>query len=136
MKYIIKLLNMSPTDIVPSYKPPALPMQSQPTPRCSSTGTDSIVLFLPSTMSPITGQPYLCMTCMTQSPRGLLLTQQMPLASRAYASCLGIMCTSTPSTPLTRISSMLYRCSLLHKPRCRGGIIAGDFNAILPEDHI
>jgi len=72
---------------------------------------------------------------MTQSPRGLLLTQQMPLASRAYASCLGIMCTLTPLTPSTHISGMLYRCSLLHKPRCRGGIIAGDFNAILPEDH-
>ena len=67
---------MSLTDIAPSYKPPALPMQSQPAPQCSSTGTDSIVLFLPSTMSPITGQPYLCMTHMTQSPRGLLLTQQ------------------------------------------------------------
>src|SRR5258708_38567656 len=133
MKYIIKLLNMSLTDIAPSYKPPALPTQSQPTPRCSSTGTDSIVVFLPSTMSPIAGQPYLCATHMTQSPRGLLLTQQMPSASRPYASCLGIMCTSTPST---RISGMLYRCSLLHKPRCRGGIIAGDFNAILPEDHI
>src|SRR5258708_29633291 len=133
MKYIIKLLNVSLTDIAPSYKPPALPTQSQPTPRCSSTGTDSIMLFLPSTMSPITGQPYLCVTRMTQSPRGLLLTQQTPLASRAYASCLGIMCTLTPST---RISGMLYRCSLLHEPRCRGGIIAGDFNAILPEDHI
>src|SRR6266436_3101316 len=133
MKYIIKLLNMSLTDIAPSYKPPALPTQSQPTPQCSSTGTDSIMLFLPSTMSPIAGQPYLCATCMTQSPRGLLLTQQTPSASRAYASCLGIMCTLTP---LTCISSMLYRCSLLHKPRCRGGIITGDFNAILPEDHI
>src|SRR5258708_17876587 len=99
MKYIIKLLNLSLTDIVPSYKPPALPMQSQPAPQCSSTGTDSIMLFLPSTMSPITGQPYLCATHMTQSPRGLLLTQQTPSATRADASRLGISRRRPSHTP-------------------------------------
>ena len=30
---------------------------------------------------------------------------------------------------------MLALALLLHEPRCRGGIIAGNFNAILPKDH-
>src|SRR5258708_9572269 len=30
---------------------------------------------------------------------------------------------------------MLALALLLHEPRCRGGIITGDFNAILPKDH-
>jgi len=51
-----RLLCRIPTDIKPSYKLPALPTQSQRAPRCSSTSTDSIVLFLPSTTSPIAGQ--------------------------------------------------------------------------------
>src|SRR5258707_819200 len=119
MKYIIKLLNMSLTDIVPSYKPPALPMKSQPTPQCSSTGTDSIVLFLPSTMSPITGQPYLCTTCMTQSPRGLLLTQQTPLASRAYASCLGISRPGLLHTPSSsNFPSTILEYTLVPDDQC------------------
>src|SRR6266446_2891943 len=119
MKYIIKLLNMSPTDIVPSYKPPALPTQSQPTPQCSSTGTDSIMLFLPSTMSPIAGQPYLCMIHMTQSPRGLLLTQQMPLASRAYASCLGISRPGPSHTPSSsNFPSMILEYALVPDNQC------------------
>ena len=34
-----------------------------------------------------------------------------------------------------RALQMLVLAGLLREPRCRGGIIAGDFNAILPEDH-
>jgi tyrosyl-DNA phosphodiesterase 2 len=34
-----------------------------------------------------------------------------------------------------RVLQVWELADLLREPRCRGGIIAGDFNAILPEDH-
>ena len=38
-------------------------------------------------------------------------------------------------TQFWRVLQMRELIGLLREPECRGGIIAGDFNAILPQDH-
>jgi hypothetical protein len=79
--------NQKLSDLVASWFPNIPPNPSAPQ---SSMFLDRApVLFLPPAVA---GQPYLCATCMTQSPRGLLLTHQTltsPTSIR-FPSHLGI----------------------------------------------
>jgi len=73
----------------------------------------------------------------------------LPSRYRRDALCVDIAAPSASGTVLRllnvhldsldshfrRALQMWALAGLLREPRCRGGIIAGDFNAILPEDH-
>jgi tyrosyl-DNA phosphodiesterase 2 len=57
-----------------------------------------------------------------------------PAASGAVFRLLNVHLDSLDSH-FRRVLQMWALADLLREPRCRGGIIAGDFNAIYPEDH-
>ena len=57
-----------------------------------------------------------------------------PAASGAVFRLLNVHLDSLDAQ-FRRALQMRELAGLLREPRCRGGIIAGDFNAILPEDH-
>ena len=57
-----------------------------------------------------------------------------PAASGAIYHLLNVHLNSLDSH-FQHALQMLALALLLHEPRCRGGIITGDFNAILPKDH-
>ena len=50
-------------------------------------------------------------------------------------SCVSSTCTSTLSSHSRRSLQIQVLAGVLREPRCSGGIVVGDFNAISPEDH-
>jgi len=74
---------------------------------------------------------------------------ELPSRYRRDALCVDIVAPAVPGAVLPLINvhldsldshfrralQMHMLAGVLREPRCSGGIIAGDFNAILPEDH-
>ena len=74
---------------------------------------------------------------------------ELPSRYMRDALCVNIAAPAVPGTVLCllnmrldsidsyyrRALQMLVLAGILREPICSGGIIAGDFNAILPEDH-